>query len=150
MYAQSLTSKQQGPHKQTMPFEPINQRQTTPTLQTNLLRPAIQGYRDFSYEEIARYTLANTTDDELKKFQRRLQKKLAEMQSIVGAIRRIHNWSPNYTRKYRNEAAIQALEEWHVSLEPFTTSEGLKRISHSDDCKNVHCLKLSISYEVLY
>ena len=125
-----------------MAYGPINPRRRYPTWQTRLLRPAIQTYRDSSYEEIARYTLQNVSRGEITFFQDRLRHKLDEMRAMLGAMGRILEWSPYYPYRYRDEAALTAFQEWRLSLEPFASDNGLSTIEHSNDCRNRHCIKL--------
>lgn len=121
-------------------------RRRYPTLQTHLMRPAIQAYRDTSYEEIARYTLDDVTKESIEFFRKRLRSKLDQMKAIIGAMRRILDWSPYYPYRYRDEAALSAFQEWRASLENFTSVEGLERIEHLNECKNRYCVKLQCMF----
>ena len=129
-----------------MSYVPICPRRHYPTWQTRLMRPAIQAYRDTSYEEIARYTLSNTSKESIEFFRERLRSKLDEMRAMIGAMRRILDWSPHYPYRYRDESALSAFQEWRVSMECYVTAEGLDRIDHSEACKNRYCLKLQCTF----
>ena len=129
-----------------MPFGPICPRRRYPTWQSSLLRPAIQAYRDTSYEEIARYTLERVTEASIVVFQERLKIKLNEMRAVIGAMRRILDWSPHYSYRYRDEAALGAFEEWRAGMEQFVPREGLGGIEHSSDCRDHQCKKLQCKF----
>ena len=124
-------------------FGPINPRPNYPNWQTRLIRPAVQFYRDRSYEEIA-YLLApdeTFTVEQLQAFTTALGLKLEQMRTHVRAIRRILLQSPYYPYRYRDEHAIEAFQDWIELLTPFTSQEETRRMDHHILCEDSRCLR---------
>ena len=124
-------------------FGPIHPRPVYPNWQTKLVRPAIQNLRDKSYEEIA-YLLApdeSFSNERTMDFSTALKYKLEQMKIRICLIKRILNWLPHYTHKYRDVNAVTAFQEWIAQLSPFSQPEEVLRLNHHRLCVDNRCLR---------
>ena len=129
-------------------FGPINPNPNYPNWQARLIRPAIQSYRDKSYEEIAQLLAPDFTFNEkqIEDFSKAVTFKVRQMKTRVAAIKRIMRDLPYYPYRYRDENALDSFQRWAEQLEPFTSLERARSQRHHVLCKDNRCLRYRCNF----